>query len=448
LINPMDEQDHKDRKIVDEVRHERLMERIEAVQDQALRQELVERVKAREAALSELTETLKANRSADVERFKAQRRQSGIARVSYVDADVTNQHNGLLRSETSRHDKVIHSKLHEYEEIHGRQFDRERFGRDELYRRVVVEEESAQRVQRTVKTPEGALSTEPAQQGQQQPLEPAYAPGPKEHRPNPERPAATTNLGMTAQETAVIEAAKAVQLRRDGQFRETAQEAGVDRRPPADFDPVAQDIRTARKQTNDAQAFAEALVEKRLELARVTKDEARASAIDEARASREGRYAPGLRKGEYVVVTEQTQVYRLTPRTTGESFPDTQKFMSSLDTKTLRGVEPTKQAMQGRAEQREIERQAFRDLSAVGLLKREGHPQIRKREDEPDASIDSFNARASRDQQERREQGKIDPDRFRSDPDYRREIATRAKEKVLQEGPRGPEPGPGRGPQP
>jgi hypothetical protein len=232
------------------------------------------------------------------------------------------------------------------------------------------------------------------------------------------------------QEVLATEAAvNAERVSRDGQFRQAAEDAGIDRRPPKEFNIVAEEIRIAWRSSKDAPAFAAALAEEGLHVACVTKDDARASAIEEARAQREGRYAPALREAEYVVVTEQAEICRLTPRMTGESFRDTQEFMASLDPKTVLGVEATKQRMQDLADTREIERQAFRDLSAVGLLKRQDDAPNRDRENERDASIDSFKAR-NKERQEEKEHSKIDPARFRSDPEYRREIKAREKEKL------------------
>jgi hypothetical protein len=46
-----------------------------------------------------------------------------------------------------------------------------------------------------------------------------------------------------------------------------------------------------------------------------------------------------------------------------------ERFLTNLDRSQLLGIEATKQMLLERAELREIERQAFRDLSAVGVLK-------------------------------------------------------------------------------
>jgi hypothetical protein len=231
-----------------------------------------------------------------------------------------------------------------------------------------------------------------------------------------------------AAEAAVI----AERVSRDRQFRQAAEDASIDRRPPKEFSIVAAEIRIARQSSKDAPAFAAALAEEGLHLACVTESDARASAIEEAKAQREGRYTPAFRAGEHVVMTEQADIYRLTPRTTGESFRDTQEFMASLDPKTVLGLDATKQRMQDLAATREIERRAFRDVSAAGLLKREDDAPNRNRGNERDASIDSFNAR-NKERLEEKVQGKINPDRFRSDLDYRRDIMALEREAALQE---------------
>ena len=72
-----------------------------------------------------------------------------------------------------------------------------------------------------------------------------------------------------------------------------------------------------------------------------------------------------------MAVNEAANVYRLSSRTTGHNLRDTAKFMNGIDPKTLPSLGQAKQAMIERAEQREIERQLFRDLSSIGVLKRD-----------------------------------------------------------------------------
>jgi hypothetical protein len=137
------------------------------------------------------------------------------------------------------------------------------------------------------------------------------------------------------------------------------------------------------------------------------------------------------------------------------------------------GVEETKQVMQDRAELHEIERQAFRDISSVGILpawsaflKRESEqPALGKPAVEREASaaplmsmggqaveavadlagkfiemladmisptpITPERVQASVDAKERREE--IDLARFRSDADYRRQVEAGEAAKIQQE---------------
>jgi hypothetical protein len=140
----MDEQDENPpasrRKTLEEVREERRAERIVAVKDPAVKSELAERVRAREHDFSETREIQRQRRPEFVEDIRQQRRGSRLASVGTAEAEVTIQFDGWLRSLANRHNNAIDQKLDEQEEIHGKEFDRERFAKDELYRRVIEEE--------------------------------------------------------------------------------------------------------------------------------------------------------------------------------------------------------------------------------------------------------------------------------------------------------------------
>lgn len=140
----MDDQDENPptsrRKTLEEVREERRAERIVAVKDPAVKSELAERVRAREHDFSETRETQRQRRPEFVEDIRQQRRGSRLASVGTAEAEVTIQFDGWLRSQASRHNNAIDQKLDEQEEIHSKEFDRERFAKDELYRRVIEEE--------------------------------------------------------------------------------------------------------------------------------------------------------------------------------------------------------------------------------------------------------------------------------------------------------------------
>lgn len=236
---------------------------------------------------------------------------------------------------------------------------------------------------------------------------------------------------------------------------------------PEGLNPVAADIWLGWQRSDNAQAFRAALADSGMELARVTKEEALASEIDAGFAKREGRFAPLLREGEFVVVTDHLQVYRLTQRTTGDGFRDIQQFMAALDPSTVQGIAATKQLVQERAEVQEFERQAFRELSGIGLLRRDketrGAETIEKDAAAPvtrtagkavesianlvtDAAEMVFDflggatpmtperiVAAIDAKEQRAEQAQIDMARFRSDAEYRRQVEAQEAQKLEAE---------------
>lgn len=363
------------RKTLDEVREERRAERIEAIKDPKLARELNDMVQEREAAFSNLKKTQMEARALHEQQIREQRRGSRLASPRTAPAEVTIQFAGWLKGEASRHNKAIDQKLDEHEEIRGKEFDRERFAKDELYRRVIEEEFGRGcTLQQPVET--RGLTSSPE--------------GPHRDR-SQNQPDLTNPAGIVALQDAAKESEKQrIEFRR-------AAEAGTGRSAADEFGSIAADINAARRASGDAEVFAATLDERGMHLARVTSDEARASAAHEVCASREGRYAPALREGEYVVVTEQGQVYRLTPRTTGENSRDTQKFMAALDSRSVSGIEATKEPIAGRPEQ-----QPRADLT----------PRAQATELKADRDIKDLNE----------DLGTVDSIRLRSDPDYRRQI--------------------------
>jgi len=242
---------------------------------------------------------------------------------------------------------------------------------------------------------------------------------------------------------------------------------------PENLKGPAREIWEAYHQSHSAEAFAVDLVERGMMLARVTKDEDRASEIDHVIARQQGRYEPVLQEGQYVAVTESGQVWTLNARTTGDNAKDVQKFMAKLDPSAVQSLSAVKELLQARAEVREIERQAFRDLTAVGLLKRESDPRLAKDQlgHEPSAGpltslaaaaggqafqtladiaenaiqilSDMFGAtemtpervRAAVDAREQaiEKAGDIDVERSREDSYYRHECETRERQKLEEE---------------
>ena len=138
--------------------------------------------------------------------------------------------------------------------------------------------------------------------------------------------------------------------------------------PPENFKGAARHIWTAWHHSDTPRAFTAALGEHGISLAAVTKDEVDRSHRQAEFAKAVGNFAPRYREGEIVAVSPQGQVYKLTERTTGEKPANIEKFLAKLDRSQLKGIEGTRQAIQDRAELRDVERQAFRDLSGIGLL--------------------------------------------------------------------------------
>jgi hypothetical protein len=152
--------------------------------------------------------------------------------------------------------------------------------------------------------------------------------------------------------------------------RQTTNPASIPE-PPENFKGAARQIWTAWHHSDNARAFAAALGEHGISLAAVTKDEADRSHRQAEFAKAVGNFALRYREGEIVAVGPQGRVYQLNERTTGEKPANIEKFLATLDRSQLNGIEATRHAIQDRGELREIERQAFRDLSGIGLLTQE-----------------------------------------------------------------------------
>jgi hypothetical protein len=150
-----------------------------------------------------------------------------------------------------------------------------------------------------------------------------------------------------------------------------------DRAPDGMQGPGA-DIWTAYKRSDSARAFVAALQERNIEVALVTREDVTSSEIHRFYAADlntpRNAIPPKLREGDYVAITDDARIYNLNYRTTGDSAERVQKFMATLDRKEFHGVAAVLKTVQERAELRDIERQAFRDLSA-GERKRAKDPR-------------------------------------------------------------------------
>ena len=134
---------------------------------------------------------------------------------------------------------------------------------------------------------------------------------------------------------------------------------------------VGAQIRAAMNSSDNARSFAAALKDKNLQLAVVTPAEARWIHAGNPYLQEPGKFAPkSLAPGEVVVLTGQGHLYQLNARNTGKTRAQIESFMAPLERKDYQGVDATRLFLQARAELRDIKRQAFRDASAIGLLKR------------------------------------------------------------------------------
>ncbi len=160
-------------------------------------------------------------------------------------------------------------------------------------------------------------------------------------------------------------------------FSDAGREVARDTTPqvaPDHLKGAVAEIWLAYNQASHGRDFAARLESHGMVLASVTKEEADQSYREAIFAKAVGNFAPVYREGETVVVTENERVYKLNERTTGDNRAGVDKFLARLDRAGMQGIAATKQALIERADQREIERQAFRDLSAVGLLDRNEKP--------------------------------------------------------------------------
>jgi hypothetical protein len=167
------------------------------------------------------------------------------------------------------------------------------------------------------------------------------------------------------------------------QFGRAAREETRRDRAPDDMHGPGADIWTAYKRSDSARAFVAALHERNIAIAVVTREDVTNSEIDRHYAAdlNTPRLAipPNLREGDYVAVADNAQILNLNYRTTGEAADRVQKFMATLDRKEFQSVSAVLKTVEERAALRDIERQAFRDLSA-GKLKgpKDGRPTRRQ----------------------------------------------------------------------
>ncbi|WP_263356145.1 relaxase/mobilization nuclease domain-containing protein [Acidicapsa ligni] len=154
-------------------------------------------------------------------------------------------------------------------------------------------------------------------------------------------------------------------------FNEAAQDVQKRENAPDHLRGPNAAIYAAYKRSSDAHSFVRSLEERGFTMAIATSEDVRNNNIDQFYKTDFAALIPHrLREGDYVAVADNGQVYNLNLYTTGEKTDRVQKFMAALDPKEFKGVYATLEIVKERGALREIERQAFRDLSA-GKLKGE-----------------------------------------------------------------------------
>ena len=106
----------------------------------------------------------------------------------------------------------------------------------------------------------------------------------------------------------------------------------------------------------DQQKFLDALAEKDMMVARISKQEDKAQVIEFAREYRD--YVPQYREHEHVIVTEKGQIYRLTPTTTGDNWNDIRDFTKGLCEREFPSLEATLEEQKRRSLIPKVDREA------------------------------------------------------------------------------------------
>lgn len=192
-------------------------------------------------------------------------------------------------------------------------------------------------------------------------------------------------------------------------------------------------IREARQQSDNPQTFVAALAEQGIGLAQASRADAVQSQLESAEAKTAGRWKPTFREGEIVAVTAaRGDVYRLTPRTTGDKdFRDIQNFLAGLETPLPSILE----AQQRRQRERDLEhlKQHGRGPMRGGMVAQQAWAmdrvkaaeEYRRKEEE---------RRGERETARKVEaEAELDPSRYLTDSDYRRQIRTDKAYKTPEE---------------
>jgi len=139
----------------------------------------------------------------------------------------------------------------------------------------------------------------------------------------------------------------------------TGQQKEITTKPLPQLYGTSAEIWRACYASDNPKALQDALNKKGIVLAMATKQEAERSHKDAAAAQEQGKYAPIFREGEIVAVDERAYVYRLTKEKTGIDRRDMQRYLRTLDTSKMQGIDDARKMMKDRAATKH--RRAVRD---------------------------------------------------------------------------------------
>lgn len=190
-------------------------------------------------------------------------------------------------------------------------------------------------------------------------------------------------------------------------------------------------IREARQHSDNPQAFIASLAEHGIGLAQATRADAVQSQIESAEAQMAGTWKPAFREGEVVAVSARGDVYRLTPRTTGDKdYRDIQSFLAGLKT-PLPSILDTQHQRQREQDLEHLKphgrgplRGGMMAQQAWAMDRVKAADEYRRKEEERRGEQAAQSAVA---------EAEIDPGRYQTDPDYRREVRLAQNYKTPEE---------------
>lgn len=175
-------------------------------------------------------------------------------------------------------------------------------------------------------------------------------------------------------------------------------------------------------------AFRDALEKNRLGFACVTPEEAAKSHREAEFAKAVERYAPEYQAGEIVIVREQPKaatagrVHKL-DQTKAEDY----LRCLAIDKNQLQGIEATKQTLDDRAQMRQraidaAEQRKARGPQRGGLVQQQTWAMQRVREAEQQRQREQEYRQREYAEKQKRDSSELDPERYRMDPEYRRQV--------------------------